>query len=178
MKPHKQLIIETLLSTKRFNVERVTHHLDDHTAVSREIVRHPGAVVLIPLLDDGRICLINNYRVAVNDVLLELPAGTREPHEAAIVTAERELIEETGYRAGAIEPLCEFAMSPGILDERMFVFVASKLTIGEPDRELGEEIQNKLVTLEEVDVMLRDNVIQDAKTIAALLFFLRYRSSQ
>lgn len=175
MNGSKQLQVETLLSTKRFDVERVTHHMDDGTKVIKEVIRHPGAVVIVPLLDDGRICLIKNYRVAVNEVLLELPAGTREPDEAQNVTAQRELSEETGYQAGRIEPMCELAMSPGILDERMLVFLATDLTLGDPAREAGEEIQNLLATSAEIDEMLRYNLIKDAKTIAALLYFFRYR---
>ncbi len=174
MRGKKQLEIETLLNTPRFDVERVTHRLMDGTAVTREIVRHPGAVVIVPILDDGRVCLIRNYRVAVNAELLELPAGTREPNESPRITAERELLEETGYRAASIEPLCELAMSPGILDERMHVFVARQLTAGDSAREIGEEIQNVLATAAEVDTLIRENTIQDAKTIAALLYFFRY----
>jgi len=174
MSGKKQLEIETLLTTPRFDIERVTHRLQNGTAVIREIVRHPGAVVIVPILDDGRICLIRNYRVAVNAELLELPAGTREPNEPPLVTAERELHEETGYRAAVVEPLCELAMSPGILDERMYVFLARQLTAGDPEREIGEEILNVLVTPAEVDTLIRENTIRDAKTIAALLYFFRY----
>jgi ADP-ribose pyrophosphatase len=174
MRGKKELEVETLLTTPRFNIERVTHRLSDGTAVTREIVRHPGAVVIVPVLDDGRVCLIRNYRVAVNAELLELPAGTREPNESPIITAGRELLEETGYRAGVVEPLCELAMSPGILDERMHVFLARQLTAGDPEREVGEEIQNVLATPAEIDALIRENAIQDAKTIAALLYFFRY----
>jgi ADP-ribose pyrophosphatase len=171
--PTYKLEIETLLIAARFRVERVTQRFDDGSTFSREIVRHPGAVVILPVLDDGRICLIQNYRVAVDRRLLELPAGTLEPGETPLETAHRELIEETGFRAKTIYPLCEFYMSPGILDERMFVFVARGLTAGEPAREAGEQIENLLVEPAELELMFREGKIQDSKTLSALLYYLR-----
>jgi ADP-ribose pyrophosphatase len=171
------LDVELCYTADRFRVERVTRRLADGRLHARQVIRHPGAVVIVPVLDDGRICLLRNYRVAVDRELLELPAGTLEPPEPPLETARRELIEETGYRAGTIEPLCDLVMSPGILDERMFVFVARQLEQGEPAREVGEEMTNLLVTLPQVDQWLESNQIQDAKTVAALLYFLRYRST-
>ncbi len=112
---------------------------DGHT-FQREIIEHPGAVVIVPILSDGRVCLIRNYRVAVRQWLLEFPAGTLEVGEPPIRTAERELIEETGYRASNIQSLCQFFMSPGILNERMHAFVATGLVEGEAAREAGEQI--------------------------------------
>ncbi|MGN6135546.1 MAG: NUDIX hydrolase [Aureliella sp.] len=167
---------ETLLRASRFRVDRVRQTFADGRIVEREVIRHPGAVVIVPVLDDGRICLIRNYRVAVGSWLLELPAGTLEPHEPPSQTAERELIEETGYRASRIEPLCQLLMSPGILHERMHAFVATGLSDGDAAREEGELIVNHLMSLDEVDVALRTQQIEDAKTIAALLYYLRYYS--
>ena len=178
MAAERQLKVETLLRASRFNIERVTRALPDGATISREIIRHPGAVVIVPVLADGRVCLIKNYRVAVDRELVELPAGTLEPNEPPIVTAHRELIEETGYRAAAMEPLCEMAMSPGILDERMYAFIARDLVAGAPAREVGEEIENILVTHAELDSLLRNNSIQDAKTIAALLYYMRYFAAE
>ncbi len=165
---------DTLLVTKRFRVDRVTQHFADGRTFSREVIRHPGAVVILPILDDGRICLIRNYRVAVGKWLLELPAGTLEPNEPPIETAKRELIEETGFRCGQIEPLCQLLMSPGILHERMHVFVARQLVEGATAREAGEQIDNLLATPTEVDQMLANNEIEDAKTIAAWLYFQKF----
>lgn len=167
---------QTLLQTRRFRVDRVCQHMDDGRTLEREVIRHPGAVVVLPILDDGRICLIRNYRIAVGQWLLELPAGTLEPDEPPLCTAERELIEETGYRARSIKPLCEFFMSPGILHERMHAFVATGLSAGDAAREEGEMIVNLLMTPAEIDEHLRTHQIQDAKTIATLLFYLRFGS--
>lgn len=165
---------EVLLVTSRFRVERVTQQLANGQRHSREVVKHPGAVVILPLLPDGSICLIRNYRVAVERELLELPAGTLEPNEPPIETARRELTEETGYRCTQIEALCEFAMSPGILDERMYAFVAKGLVAGDAAREIGEQIENYVVSPQELEQLLRSGQIEDAKTLATLLYYLRY----
>jgi ADP-ribose pyrophosphatase len=155
-------------------VDRVEYRLSSGQKASREVIQHPGAVVIIPVLEDGRICLIQNYRVAVDQQILELPAGTLEPYEPPLQTAYRELIEETGYRAGKMRPLLQLLMSPGILNERMHVFLAQDLTPGDTDLQAGEEIQNFLVSPEQAQKFLRDNVIQDSKTVSALLYYLQF----
>lgn len=175
MAPTEKIESEILLTASRFRIERLSQKLSSGQIFSREIVRHPGAVVILPLLDDGRICLIRNYRIAVNRELLELPAGTLEPDEPPIETARRELIEETGYRAVRVEPLCEFFMSPGILDERMHAFLATGLTAGDADREFGEQITNHLVTPSELDQLVCQGAIRDSKSLTTILYYWRYR---
>lgn len=165
---------ETLLETARFRVVRVRQTFRDGRAIEREVIRHPGAVVILPILADGRICLIRNFRVAVGKWLLELPAGTLEPGEPPQVTAHRELIEETGYQAAELTPLCQFFMSPGILHERMHAFVAAGLVEGPTAREAGELITNQLVSPSELEELLRSQQIQDAKSIATLLYYQRF----
>ncbi len=167
---------ETLLRARLFRVDRVDYLLPDGKSCQREIIEHPGAVVIVPVLDDGRICLIRNFRVAVEQVLIELPAGTLEPGEPPIETAKRELIEETGFRAGEIRPLMQLLMSPGILHERMHVFLAKNLTQGEPQREAGEEIENLLVSPQEARRLLFENLISDSKTVSALLYYLQFQA--
>jgi ADP-ribose pyrophosphatase len=160
----------------RFDVEEVHQRLDDGQLLSRHIVRHPGAVVILPLVDAEHVCLIRNFRIAVNRWLLELPAGTLEPPEPPAVTAARELTEETGYRAKSWEYVHTFRMSPGILDERMYFYVASELTYLDPQREHGEQIENLVLSWSDIDRLLRDGLIEDAKTLVALLWYLRYRT--
>ncbi|MFN0018331.1 MAG: NUDIX hydrolase [Pirellulaceae bacterium] len=159
---------EVLLVASRFQVVREFQKTSEGSR-PREIVRHPGAVVVLPLLDDGRVCLIRNYRISVNQTLIELPAGTLEPGEEPIQNAERELIEETGYRAAKFQKLHAFYLSPGILDERMQLFLATGLTAGETAREAGEEIDNLVVPWDEAIEMAIDGRIQDAKSIVGLL---------
>lgn len=166
---------ELLLQARRFRVVRTVQTTSDGIAHVREIVRHPGAVVIVPVLDDGRVCLIRNFRISVRETLIELPAGTMEPGHTPAEMAERELIEETGYRAARIEALHEFYLSPGILDERMHLFLATGLTAGDTAREAGEEIENLLVPWDEAIGMIFDGQIQDAKTIVGLLYVDRLR---
>jgi ADP-ribose pyrophosphatase len=166
---------ETLLTTSKFRVVRETVTTTGGKTKTREIVRHPGACVVVPLLEDGRVCLIRNWRIAVNQTLIELPAGTLEPAEPPEKTAQRELIEETGYRAKKIELLHAFFLSPGILDERMHLYLATGLTAGETAREEGEEIENWLVPWDEAIAMIFRCEIQDAKTIIGLLWVDRLR---
>ena len=168
---------ELLLETSRFVVRRLTQQLPDGRSHSRAVIKHPGAVAVIPLVDEQHVCLIENYRLAVNQTLLELPAGTREPHEAPEVTAQRELREETGFRAESIEHVQHFYMSPGILDERMELYVARGLRAGEPALEKGELIENRILPWSEVMRLVDDGSIRDAKTLVGLMFFDRLRSN-
>jgi ADP-ribose pyrophosphatase len=159
---------EVLLVASRFQVVREYQRTREGPR-PREIVRHPGAVVILPLLDDGRVCLIRNFRISVNQTLIELPAGTLEPGEEPIENAARELSEETGYRAVRLQKLHAFYLSPGILDERMHLFLATGLTAGETAREPGENIDNLVVPWDEALRMAVDGRIHDAKSIVGLL---------
>lgn len=161
---------ELLLKATKFRVVRQTLESPSGRTKTREFIQHPGACVVLPRLDDGRVCLIRNWRFSVDQTLVELPAGTLEPPEPPHVTAERELIEETGYRAKKIEFLHAFYLSPGILNEKMHLFLATGLTPGETAREEGEEIENWLVPWEEAIAMIFRGEIQDAKTIVGLLW--------
>jgi ADP-ribose pyrophosphatase len=107
--------------------------------------------------------------LTVNEVLIEVPAGTREPGESPLATAERELAEETGYRAAKLDELASFYPSPGITNERMWVFVARQLTAGAPAREANEEIENLIVSWDEALAMIDRGEIRDGKTIVAIL---------
>jgi ADP-ribose pyrophosphatase len=166
-----------ILETERFRVEAVTHQSPDGRVRTRSIVRHPGAVTIIPMLDDEHVVLIANYRVSVRETLIEIPAGTLEPGKSPREMAERELHEETGYRASEWQELTSFFLSPGVLDERMHVFVAKGLTAGESEREPGEEIENLITPWSEAVAMCLDGRIHDAKTIAALLIYDRLRAT-
>lgn len=167
-------VLRVLFNALRFRVEEVEQIDHDGARHIKHVARHPGACVLIPLVSATEICLIENFRAAVNRTLLELPAGTLEPPEPPHETALRELAEETGYEAGQLRLVHRFFMSPGILDEAMYVYVASELKPGEASLEAGEQIQTRVCSLAEIDQLLRGGAIQDAKTIAALAYYLRY----
>ena len=160
-----------LFQAKRFRVERAVQTTPDGGEHVREVVRHPGAVAILPLLDDGRICFIRNYRVAVDQTLIELPAGTLESGEPPAECAVRELAEETGYRAGRMRHLLTFCMSPGILDEQMHLFVADRLQPGPIALEAGEDIQQLHCTWDEALAMVHRGEIHDAKTLVGLLYY-------
>ena len=165
---------ETLLKTKRFSVERRSIARPEKEPEVREVVVHPGAVVILPIFQDGRIAMIRQHRRAIEEYLWELPAGTLEPEEKPIDCAARELEEETGYRAGRLQPLIEFYPSPGILTERMHVFVATELTHVGQRLDSGEEIEVEIMPRDRVERMLVSGEFHDGKTIATLgLWFLR-----
>ncbi|HWA99441.1 MAG TPA: NUDIX hydrolase [Pirellulales bacterium] len=156
---------------RRFTVVRKNVRAADGTEHVHESVQHPGAVAIIPMVDDGHVCLIRNCRPAVDQVLLELPAGTLEPGELPIHTARRELEEETGYRAESIEPLGQFFMSPGILNERMHLYLATGLRAGSTNLDAGEQIENDVVTWADAVAMCHDGRIQDAKSLVGILLY-------
>jgi ADP-ribose pyrophosphatase len=164
-----------LLTTRRFRVEAVERTTAAGVTVQREVVRHPGAVTILPLVDAEHVCLIRNYRVAVGRTLIELPAGTLEPGEDPAATARRELAEETGYRAARLELLHSFFLSPGILDERMHLFLATDLTAGDAQREVNEEIENLVVPWTQAVSWVQQRQIDDAKTMVGLLYYDRLR---
>ncbi len=139
----------------------------------RKFVRHPGAVVIVPILDDGRIVLIRSFRASVNRVIYELPAGTLEADEEPALTADRELIEETGYEASLIRPLGSFLTSPGLSDELMHAFAASGLTHVGQSLEDNEDIEVEPVSADEAFAMLDDGRLSDAKSMLALLLAAR-----
>jgi ADP-ribose pyrophosphatase len=164
-----------LLQASRFRVVEHTQTLENGQEVRRQVVVHPGAVTILPLLEEDRVCLIRNHRVAVGKTLIELPAGTIDNDEEPAVTAVRELQEETGFTAQHWRELPAFFMSPGILNERMYLYVAEGLTPGDTAREAGEDIQNLIVPWQEALAMVERGEIEDAKSIVGILQWERLR---
>jgi ADP-ribose pyrophosphatase len=161
---------EVVLVGSRFNVERRWLARRDGGVEAREVIVHPGSVVILPLLDDGRIVMIRNARFSVERTLWELPAGTRDANEPVLSCAARELEEETGYRAAKLVPLLAFYPAPGVSDERMHAFVATGLTECAQKLDATEQIEVFPRTPAEVLDMLRQGEIEDAKSIAVLLY--------
>lgn len=151
----------------RFRVVRISPP-ESMGLPTKEVIRHPGAVVIIPMIDEDRLCLIRNYRLSVNQTLIELPAGTCQSGEPPMKTAQRELLEETGYQAAQWRFLGQLWMSPGILDEKMYVFEARELQTGQQQLEDDEQIETTELTWHEAESQIVSGAINDAKTIAAL----------
>ncbi len=141
---------------------------------AHDIIVHPGAAVVLPVLEDGRLLLIFHQRPAVGEELLELPAGTLEDGEDPAVCAARELSEETGYRAGRLQPLVTYYSSPGILTEKMHAFLATELTAGPTARESGELIRLAPMSHPQAMQAIRQGRIIDGKTVLTLLYYDRF----
>jgi ADP-ribose pyrophosphatase len=141
---------------------------------TREVITHPGSVVVMPLLDDGRILLIRQYRYAARQFLWELVAGRIDPGESVRQSAARELIEETGYRAKRFRVFLDLFPSPGFLEERMSILVAEGLTLGKAEPEEDERIKAKAFTRAELEKMIKRKTLRDAKSIAGLLYYFRF----
>jgi ADP-ribose pyrophosphatase len=139
----------------------------------REIVRHPGAVAIVAVGGDGQVVLVRQPREPARKRLLELPAGTREPDEEPLATAKRELEEEVGPRGGDWRLAASFFSTPGFCDERVWVYVAENLEDGDASAEEDEEIEIVRIPVGELPGRLGE--IEDAKTLAGLLLYLRER---
>ena len=164
-----------IFQAKRFAIEEVEECLPNGALLVRNIIRHPGAVVILPLVDVDRVCMIRTFRVAINRWHLELPAGTLDKSLTPLETAHLELQEETGYRAERMTLIHTLVMSPGILDEKMHFYVAEGLTAGNTTREAGEQMDNTILSWSEIDTLFRNKKIADAKSVACLLWYMRYR---
>ena len=133
-----------------------------------QIIRHPGGVAVAPLHDDGTITLIRQLRPAVEEFLLELPAGRLSPEELPEVCGRRELLEETGLSATRFESLGFIHPTPGICDERIHLYLATGLTQGESDQEAYEDIETIRIPFAEALAMAESGAITDSKTVVAL----------
>jgi len=140
-----------------------------HQTIIREVVVHPGAVLILAVHPDGRMVFIRNRRHTVGAELWELPAGTLGTGEDPAACAARELTEETGFVAGTITPLGWFYTSPGVLTEKMYAFVATDLTPGPQALEDNELIRVVALDRRAVEKLILENELVDAKTLATLL---------
>lgn len=143
--------------------------------IRRDLILHPGAVVILPVIDRAHVCLLRNERFVIGETLWEVPAGTLEPGEPIEAAAARELIEETGYTAKRWRKLGHFFPSPGVLDEKMHLFVAEELTAGTARPEADEKLEPKTVKWTDAVRMAMDGTIHDLKTVAAILMWDRLR---
>jgi ADP-ribose pyrophosphatase len=170
----KVLGSERLFQGRVFALRRERVREPSGLVTTREIIVHPGSSVVLPVLPDGRIVLIRQYRHAAGESLWELVAGHKEPEESFREGARRELQEETGYRARRITKLLEIFPSPGLLGEKMEIFLARGLAKGKARPEDDERITQRAVTLAQAKSWIRTGEIRDAKSIAGILYYASF----
>ena len=171
MAPFTKIAETQLHSGFRITLNEVRYRADDGSEFDREVVRHPGAVAVLPLHDDDTVTLVRQFRAALDADLLELPAGIRDVDgEADIAAARRELMEEAGLDADHLEHIVTFHNSPGFCDESVGVFLATGLRPVADDRQGIEEEHMVIerIALDEALAMVGDGRITDAKTIIGL----------
>lgn len=174
VKKAKILSSKIIYEGKAFGVRR--DELIEPTGVRtvREVVTHPGSVVVLPVLADGRIVMVRQYRHACRQYLWELVAGRMERGESVKAGARRELLEETGYKAKKISVFLAFFPTPGFLEEKMYLLLAEGLTAGEAQPEEDEKLVVAAYTRKHLEKMLKSRKLRDAKTIAGLLFYFSF----
>ncbi len=167
---------EPLHRGRVFNMDRENVSLENGVTLDMDIIRHPGAAAIVPLIDSGRsVILIRQYRHAVGGYIWEIPAGTLEADESPLVCAQRELIEETGYAADRWEKLGEVVPAPGYADERIHLFSADGLRRAEQHLDADEILDVHEIKLERALKMVDGGEIQDAKTLTGLFLLTRRR---
>jgi ADP-ribose pyrophosphatase len=169
--PAKVRVLNSKTIFKGRAVELKVEHVIEPGGIetTREVVCHPGSVVVIPRLEDGRLVMVRQYRHPVRETLWELVAGGMEPGETPRQSARRELLEETGFRARVIKPLIEFYPSPGILSEKMHLVEARDLTASKSQPDDDERIETGLFTVGKIIKMIKAKEIRDGKTIVGIL---------
>ncbi len=150
--------------------DRFILNADKKKLVTREMLVHPGAAVILPMISKDQILLIRQFRYASRGDLWEIPAGTLEKGELPLVCAKRELEEETGFRAKKWTQLSKFYPAPGISDELMTLYRAEVLVPGKKSLDHDEWIEHRAVSVQKAVEMVRSGAICDAKTIAGVLW--------
>jgi ADP-ribose pyrophosphatase len=159
---------QEIFKGKKFSVKIDTITDRPGHTYKREIVVHPGAVVMVPVTKEGKLVLVRQWRRATGKVLLELPAGTLEEGEPPLETAGRELREEIGYKADRITLLGGFFSAPGILSEYLHLYLAEDLQESQLDPDENEELDICELSLEEALEAIENGQIEDAKSIVGI----------
>lgn len=166
---------ELMISSKKIYQGRIINLRVDEVALpdgktsKREVVEYTGAVAVVPINEKGELLLVKQYRYAVGETLLEIPAGKIEPGEDYASCAGRELIEETGYEAGNLKHLISFYSTPGFTNEQIHIFLATDLTLKKQDLDEDEFIDVETVSFKQAPGMIMSGRICDAKSVAGIL---------
>jgi ADP-ribose pyrophosphatase len=170
-------LTEKRLSGKEvYKGKMLKYHIDEvllpnGKTASREIIKHPGAVAILPVLPDGRLVFVRQYRYAVERILYEIPAGKLDLGEDPAVCAARELSEETGFSAQTWRKLSSIVTVPGFCDEEIHIYQADGLTKGQQHTDEDEFVEPVFLSWEQVVAMAKDGRICDAKTLAGLFLY-------
>ena len=167
----KILSSEVMFKGRVFGVRRDVVIEPGGVKATREIVTHPGSVVVLPVFPDGRILMIRQYRHSVRQYLWELVAGSKDPDESFETGAHRELLEETGYTARRMRKLLDLFPTPGFVSENMVIFLAEGLKWGKAQPESDEKIELRIFSLREIKEWMRAGKIRDAKSVAGILYY-------
>ena len=171
----KLLSRKVIYSGRVVHLEKLECEAPGKVKFSRELIKHPGAAVIIPVLPGERFVLVFQHRIAVNGWLLEFPAGTLEKNEKPETCAYRETIEEIGYQPGKLKKLVQFYPAPGISTERMHLFLATELkpAVGQLDDD--EFLKVKVIKRKDLERKINRGEIQDAKTIISFYYYLQLK---
>ena len=174
---------EPTIATRRIHEGRIINLREDTVAMpsgreaKREIIEHNGAVCIVPILPDGRVVLVRQYRKPAEDFLLEIPAGGLEKGESIEECAARELREECGYQPGKLTHLYDAFLAPGYSTELIHCFLAEDLSEQSDDPDEDENVEIEIYALDELNAMIDDGRIKDSKTICALGCLYRRRQT-
>ena len=159
-------------------IQKDTIRLPDGKSATREYILHPGAVVIIPLLDDGRILMERQFRYPLDRVMIEFPAGKIDAGEDTLLCAQRELQEETGYTASDWQFVCTIHNAIAYSDEHLEIFIARGLVEGPAKLDEGEFLETFAATPDELMGLVRSGVITDVKTIIGIFWLEKILAGQ
>ncbi len=170
---------ETVLRSEMIYDGKIVHLKVDHVRLpdgreaKREVVVHSGAVAIVPVMEDGTVLMVRQFRLPAGKVLLEVPAGTLEAGEEPMACAHRELEEETGYRAAELQHLFSAYLAPGYSTERIHAYLATGLTKSHAHTDEDETVEIVPISSEEIENKIQAGELEDAKSISALLVALK-----
>ena len=173
---------ELLSREEIFNGDRISLRRDrlrfGSNETTREIVVHPGAAAAVPIVDGGDVLLVKQYRHSVRSTLFEIPAGTLEEGESAEECIRRELVEEVGFRANSLEHLLTIAPSPGVMTERISIYLARGTEVGGQSLDLGEELSVARMSMDQALQLVSAGELVDAKSFIGLVAAARHMAKE
>lgn len=165
---------QSMFKGRAFDVEQVQLRLPDERTTTYDLVQHNDSITLVPFDQDGKVWFVRQYRLGAQQMLLELPAGVLDNHEAPETGAHREIREEIGQAAGQLTLLGDFYLAPGYASEHMFVFLATALSPAPLEADDDEFLELESIPAEKALAMARAGQFKDAKTVASLLLAEKY----